>query len=60
MIVSDAIMHSNISAGQAIQVTMNKGLLVGGLSRAGALIEANIIGSHLATSTELEVVLIQN
>ena len=55
MIVSDAIMHSNISAGQAIQVTMNKGLLVGGLSRAGALIEANIIGSYLATSTELEV-----
>lgn len=55
VIVSDAIMHSNISAGQAIQVTMNKGLLVGGLSRAGALIEANIIGSYLATSTELEV-----
>lgn len=55
VIVSDAIMHSNISAGQMIQVTRNKGLLVGGVSRAGRLIEANIIGSHLATSTELEV-----
>lgn len=55
IIVSDAIMHSNISAGQMIQVTMNKGLVVGGVSRAGRLIEANIIGSHLATSTELEV-----
>src|SRR5690554_3575593 len=55
IIVSDAIMHSNISAGEMVQVTRNKGLLVGGMTRAGRLIEANIIGSHLATSTELEV-----
>lgn len=55
IIVSDAIMHSNISAGEMVQVTRNKGLLVGGVTRAGRLIEANIIGSYLATSTELEV-----
>lgn len=55
VLVTDAIMHSQISAGRKVDVSKNKGLLVGGVVRAGSLIEANIIGSHLATATELEV-----
>ncbi|QTL96980.1 DUF342 domain-containing protein [Iocasia frigidifontis] len=55
LIVTDAIMHSQISVGKSVEVTQNKGLLVGGLTRASNLIEANIIGSHLATATQLEV-----
>lgn len=55
VIVSDAIMHSDITAGSKVEATKNKGLIVGGVIRAGNLIEANLIGSHLATSTKLEV-----
>ena len=55
VVVTDAIMHSQISAGRKVDVSKNKGLLVGGVVRAGNLIEANIIGSHLATATRLEV-----
>ncbi|MFW6380917.1 MAG: FapA family protein, partial [Bacillota bacterium] len=52
--VQDAIMHSQISAGERVEVTLKKGHLVGGRIRAAREIEANIIGSSLATITELE------
>jgi uncharacterized protein len=55
IIISDAIMHSQLTAGEKIEVKGNKGLLVGGVCRAGKEIEANIIGSALATQTLLEV-----
>lgn len=55
VLITDAIMHSQISAGRKVEVTQNKGLLVGGFISAGNLITANIIGSHLATATKLEV-----
>ncbi len=55
ILVSDAIMHSQITVAEKLEVTKNKGLLVGGVIRAGNSIEANIIGSHLATATILEV-----
>ncbi len=48
-------MHSKLIAGQSIFVAEGKGLLVGGESRASSKIEANIIGSTLATRTILEV-----
>ena len=34
-----------------------KGLIVGGIIRAGKEVNAKVIGSHMATSTEIEVVL---
>lgn len=56
--VSDAVMHSQLVAGNKIVIKENKGLLVGGESKASYSIEANIIGSSLATTTSLEVGLI--
>ena len=53
--VTEAAMHSKLIAGQSIFVAEGKGLLVGGESRASSKIEANIIGSTLATRTILEV-----
>lgn len=55
VIVGEAIMHSHVNAGGKIIVNGRKGLLVGGLCRAGEDIEAKIVGSKLATITELEV-----
>ncbi|MFW5984694.1 MAG: DUF342 domain-containing protein [Halanaerobiaceae bacterium] len=54
IIVTDAVMHSTLIAGEKIDVSKSKGLLVGGKSRATSEIEANIIGSSFATETELE------
>ncbi|MGM0410869.1 MAG: DUF342 domain-containing protein, partial [Bacillota bacterium] len=54
IIVSDAIMHSDLKAEEDIIVTENKGHLVGGRALAGQHIEANIIGSSMATKTHLE------
>lgn len=53
--VTEAAMHSKLIAGQSIFVAEGKGLLVGGESKASSKIEANIIGSTLATRTVLEV-----
>ncbi|MDH7576734.1 MAG: FapA family protein [Bacillota bacterium] len=55
VVVGEAIMHSHVNAGGKILVNGRKGLLVGGICRAGEDIEAKIIGSKLATTTELEV-----
>lgn len=54
-IQSEAIMHSNIKCGNKLELTGKKGLLVGGVSKVGKLIIAKVIGSHMATVTELEV-----
>ena len=54
IIASDAIMHSNLNAGEDIIVKEKKGLLVGGKCQAGHHIEANVIGSAMATKTILE------
>jgi hypothetical protein len=53
--VTDAVMHSKLIAGDGIEVLEKKGLLVGGIARARTNIEANIIGSSLATNTQVEV-----
>lgn len=55
IIISDAVMHSQLIAGDSIVVKERKGLLVGGIAKARKKIEANIFGSTLATITKLEV-----
>ncbi len=55
VIVGEAIMHSHVSAGGKIVVGGRKGVIVGGVCRAGEDIEAKVVGSYLATATELEV-----
>lgn len=49
--VKDAIMHSKIHAAGKIELTGHKGLIVGGEVRASKEINANLIGSSLATKT---------
>ncbi len=54
-IKAEAIMHSNIKCGQKLELAGRKGLLVGGVAKVGKLIVAKVIGSAMATATELEV-----
>lgn len=55
IIKSEAIMHSVIRCGNKVELTGRKGLLVGGICRAGKEVVAKVIGSHMATVTEIEV-----
>lgn len=55
IIIYEAAMHSNLSAGKKIKIDGKKGLLVGGKSAAGEELIAKIIGSPMATYTEIEV-----
>lgn len=52
LLVKGAVMHSNIIAKVNIAVE-GRGLIVGGSVQAGNDIEARMIGSHLATPTEI-------
>ncbi|NMA85400.1 MAG: DUF342 domain-containing protein [Epulopiscium sp.] len=52
---SEAIMHSTVKAGLSIVVEGKRGLIVGGVLRAGQEIVAKTIGSSMATATVLEV-----
>lgn len=54
-IQSEAVMHSNVKCGNKLELTGRKGLLVGGTSKVGKIIVAKVIGSHMATVTDLEV-----
>lgn len=54
-IQSDAIMHSQITCGRKLEANGRKGLLVGGSFKVGEEIKAKVIGSPMATITELEV-----
>jgi uncharacterized protein (DUF342 family) len=54
-IQSDAIMHSQITCGKKLEAAGRKGLLVGGTFKVGEEIKARVIGSPMATLTELEV-----
>jgi len=53
--VHKAIMHSRITARNNVVVTGGKGVIVGGKVMAQHMIEANIIGSNLATKTEIVI-----
>ncbi len=54
-IQSEAVLHSNVKCGNKLELTGRKGLLVGGTCKVGKIIIAKVIGSHMATPTELEV-----
>lgn len=53
VVVGEAIMHSKVSARKNV-VVGGKGVIVGGIIRAGEEINCKIVGSPLATATELE------
>jgi len=55
VIVTEAIMHSTVNSGLTIQVGGRKGLVVGGICRAGKALICKNIGSNLATLTNIEV-----
>lgn len=52
---TEACFHSTVSAGKKVTVGGKRGLIVGGLVRAGAEINAKTVGSPYATPTEIEV-----
>lgn len=54
-IKSEAIMHSNTKCGNKLELSGRKGLLVGGSCKVGKEITAKVIGSHMATVTDIEV-----
>ncbi len=54
-IKSEAIMHSIVKCGNKLELAGKKGLLVGGICRVGKEIVAKVIGSYMATATEVEV-----
>lgn len=54
-IKAEAIMHSQIKCGNRLELAGKKGLLVGGTCRVGREISAKVIGSPMATVTEIEV-----
>jgi uncharacterized protein (DUF342 family) len=55
VVVTEAIMHSDIKAANKVMVGGKKGLLVGGRCCVGEEIQARNIGSTLGTLTTLEV-----
>ena len=55
IMVSDVILHSQISAGKKILVEGRRGLIVGGTAMAGEEIRSKVVGSHMNTVTSLEV-----
>lgn len=54
-IKSESIMHSNIKCGNKLELAGRKGLLVGGTCKVGKEVVAKVIGSHMATVTDIEV-----
>lgn len=54
-ISSEAVMHSNVKCGNKLELAGRKGLLVGGSCKVGKEIVSKIIGSHMATVTDIEV-----
>jgi len=56
VVVQEAIMHSNVSAGGSIICLEGKrGLIVGGTARAGEEVYCKEVGSKIATRTYIEV-----
>jgi uncharacterized protein (DUF342 family) len=51
----DAIMHSHVICGKKLEAAGRKGLLVGGNFKVSDEIKAKVIGSPMATITEIEV-----
>lgn len=54
-IITDAIMHSNVTAKDSIEVNGKRGLIAGGSVRSTQKIETKVAGSSMGTQTEMEV-----
>lgn len=54
-IETDSILHSQVSAYSEIHASGKKGFITGGVIRAGALVEAQTIGSEMGSVTRVEV-----
>jgi len=54
-VIAEAIMHSNVSAGNSIRVENGKGTIVGGVVAATNMILAKSIGSPMGTATEVQI-----
>ena len=54
-VMTDAIMHSKVTASKEIKVQGKRGLITGGEVRSGTVIEAMNVGSTMGTNTSLEV-----
>ena len=54
-IKAEAIMHSYVKCGNKLELGGRKGLLVGGACKVGKEITAKVIGSIMATVTDIEV-----
>ncbi len=54
-VMTDAIMHSKVTARKEIKVQGKRGLITGGEVRSGTVIEAMNVGSTMGTNTSLEV-----
>lgn len=52
---TNSILHSRVSASSEIHVCGKKGFITGGMIRAGALVEAQTIGSAMGADTRIEV-----
>lgn len=55
VIVSDAILHSQVSAGKKVIVEGRKGMIAGGTISAGEEIRAKLAGTAMSASTDLQV-----
>ena len=55
IIVNSGIMHSEVNAGLNVQVGGKRGVVVGGVCRAGKSLVCKNLGSNLATITIVEV-----
>lgn len=53
--VGEHAVHSRLVANKKVLVAGKKGLIVGGIVRAGEEVKCRTIGNHLATPTEIEV-----
>lgn len=54
-IIAEVVLHSKISAGNAIKVDNGKGSIVGGEALATNFISTNIIGSPMSTATAIRM-----
>lgn len=53
--VRDTILHSVVNAGTRVVLGSKKGIIMGGIVRAEAEVDAQILGSKMGTVTEVEV-----
>lgn len=52
---SEALLHSSITCKDSVVVEGKKGMISGGIVRAGNSVSAKVLGSHMGTATTIEV-----